>query len=306
MRIVFMGTPEFAVPSLEVLLDDHEVVAVVTQPDRPSGRGQKYTPSPIKKVAMAHGIPVLQPETIGHSEVMDELESYRAELFVVVAFGQKLPKRLLDMAPYGCVNVHSSLLPKYRGASPISAAIVNGDTVTGVTTMYMDSGWDTGDVILQAEEPILPRDTTGDLHDRLMVKGAELLRETVQQIAKGEAPRTPQDHEAASFAYKLSKKDSFVDFQESATTLDRLIRGMNPWPLAYTYVGDEMVKIWEAYPGEGEGTPGEILGIEGPGLRVACGSGSLLLLKVQRPNAKAISGADFANGLRLRRGDVLR
>ena len=306
MRIVFMGTPEFAVPSLEVLCDDHHVVAVVTQPDRRSGRGQKYTPSPVKKVALAQEIPVLQPESIGSPEVMDQLQTYEADLFVVVAFGQKLPDRLLTMARYGCVNVHSSLLPKYRGASPINAAILQGDTITGVTTMYMASGWDTGDIILQREEPILPRDTAGELHDRLMIVGAQLLRETVEQIASGQAPRIPQDHEAASFAFKLSKKDSLVDFRESATQLDRLIRGMNPWPVAYTYVGEELVKILEAYPSDEKGAPGEILAQEGQGLLVGCKEGSLLLLKLQRPNAKAVSGVDFANGLRLCIGDFLR
>ncbi|MDI9485741.1 MAG: methionyl-tRNA formyltransferase [Bacillota bacterium] len=305
MRIIFMGTPDFAVPSLEVLVEEHDVVAVVTQPDRRSGRGQRLRPSPVKEAALKHGLTVLQPEKVGVPEVMDELEAYGADLFVVVAFGQKLPDRLLEMPKYGCVNVHSSLLPKYRGAAPINAAIVQGDSVTGVTTMYMDSGWDTGDIILQAEEPILPRDTAGALHDRLMVKGAELLRETVRQIAAGNAPRKPQDHGAASYAFKLSKDDSYVDFKEPADRLDRLIRGMNPWPLAYTYVGEETVKIHEALPSDASGAPGEILALEGQGLLVGCGLGSLLLLKVQRPNAKAVSGVDFANGLRLRVGDYL-
>src|SRR5690554_6221604 len=223
MRVVFMGTPEFAVPSLEVLLAEHEVVAVVTQPDRRAGRGQQVRFSPIKQVALKHDVPVLQPERVSRPEVMEELAEYEADLFVVVAFGQKIPDRLLTMPRYGCVNVHSSLLPKYRGAAPINAAIVHGDSVTGVTTMYMDSGWDTGDIILQAEEPILPRDTAGALHDRLMVKGAELLRETVRQIAAGNAPRKPQDHGAASYAFKLSKDDSYVDFKEPADRLDRLI-----------------------------------------------------------------------------------
>jgi methionyl-tRNA formyltransferase len=236
---------------------------------------------------------------------MEELAEYEADLFVVVAFGQKIPDRLLTMPRYGCVNVHSSLLPKYRGAAPINAAIVHGDSVTGVTTMYMDSGWDTGDIILQAEETILPRDTAGQLHDRLMIKGAALLAETVQLIAAGQAPRIPQDPEQASFAFKLSKNDSLVDFKDSAINLDRLIRGMNPWPLSYTLVRDEAVKILEAVPRDEHGTPGEILALDGEGLLVGCGEGSLLLLRVQRPNAKAVSGVDFANGLRLRTGDRL-
>jgi len=288
MRVVFMGTPEFAVPSLEVLLAEHEVVAVVTQPDRRAGRGQQVRFSPIKQVALKHDVPVLQPERVSRPEVMEELAEYKADLFVVVAFGQKIPDRLLTMPRYGCVNVHSSLLPKYRGAAPINAAIVHGDSVTGVTTMYMDSGWDTGDIILQAEETILPRDTAGQLHDRLMIKGAALLAETVQLIAAGQAPRIPQDPEQASFAFKLSKNDSLVDFKDSAINLDRLIRGMNPWPLAYTLVRDEAVKILEAVPRDEHGTPGEILALDGEGLLVGCGEGSLLLLRVQRPNAKGI------------------
>lgn len=305
MRIVFMGTPEFAVPSLKALLDEHEVVAVVTQPDRRSGRGQQYTFSPVKRLALAHNLPVLQPERIGKPEVYDELAGFGADLFIVVAFGQKLPDRLLALPPYGCVNVHSSLLPKYRGASPINAAILEGEDVTGVTTMYMGSGWDDGDIILQAVEPILPRDTAGELHDRLMVKGAQLLRETVLQIASGEAPRLTQDHGQATFAFKLTKQDALVDFRRSAPELDRLIRGMNPWPLAYTLIGEETVKIWQAYPSEQQGRPREILALDERGLLVGCQVGSLFLQKVQRPNGKVISGVDLANGLRLRVGEFL-
>lgn len=305
MRILFMGTPEFAVPSLKILLVEHDVVAVVTQPDRRSGRGQKYRFSPIKQVALDHDIPVLQPERISEPDVMAELESYQADLFVVVAFGQKIPDRLLAAPRFGCVNVHSSLLPKFRGAAPINKAIVEGEKITGVTTMYMGSGWDDGDIILQAEEPISAKDTAGSLHDRLMVKGAELLGETVRQIAAGTAPRTRQDHEQATFAFKLTKQDGLVDFSRPAPELDRLIRGMNPWPVAQTLIGDETVKIWAASPSRKEGKVGEILALDEQGLLVACGEGSLVLEQVQRPNGKVISGLDFANGLRLTVGDFL-
>ncbi|NMB20877.1 MAG: methionyl-tRNA formyltransferase [Firmicutes bacterium] len=305
MRIVFMGTPEFAVPSLKALLAENEVVAVVTQPDRRQGRGQKYAYSPVKEEALRHELTILQPERIGEPDVVDRLKGFQADLFVVVAFGQKIPDELLAAPRLGCINVHSSLLPKYRGAAPINAAIVNGDRVTGVTTMYMASGWDNGDIILQATEEIRPRDTAGELHDRLMLKGAELLAETVRQIARGEAPRIPQDHDQATFAFKLAKTDALVDFRQPAIQLDQLIRGMNPWPLAYTVVGGEVVKIHEALPYDADGSPGEILGFVDEGLLVGCGKGSLLLQKVQRPNAKAVSGVDFANGLRLREGDVL-
>lgn len=305
MRILFMGTPEFAVPSLKILLVEHDVVAVVTQPDRRSGRGQKYRFSPIKQVALDHDIPVLQPERISEPDVMAELESYQADLFVVVAFGQKIPDRLLAAPRFGCVNVHSSLLPKFRGAAPINKAIVEGEKITGVTTMYMGSGWDDGDIILQAEEPISAKDTAGSLHDRLMVKGAELLGETIRQIAAGTAPRTRQDHEQATFAFKLTKQDGLVDFSRPAPELDRLIRGMNPWPVAQTLIGDETVKIWAASPSRKEGKVGEILALDEQGLLVACGEGSLVLEQVQRPNGKVISGLDFANGLRLTVGDFL-
>lgn len=239
MRILFMGTPEFAVPSLRALVGEHEVLGVVTQPDRRAGRGQRVVFSPVKEVALEYGLPVFQPEKVSDPQVMAELEALGADLFVVVAFGQKIPDRLLAAPTYGCVNVHSSLLPKYRGAAPINAAILHGDDVTGVTTMYLGSGWDDGDIILQAEEPILPRETAGTLHDRLMVKGAELLLETVRQIAQGSAPRIPQDHSKASYAFKLKKEAAQVDFGRTAQKLDRLVRAMNPWPVAWAQIREK-------------------------------------------------------------------
>lgn len=307
MRILFMGTPEFAVPSLRALVGEHEVLGVVTQPDRRAGRGQRVVFSPVKEVALEHGLPVFQPEKVSDPQVMAELEALGADLFVVVAFGQKIPDRLLAAPTYGCVNVHSSLLPKYRGAAPINAAILHGDDVTGVTTMYLGSGWDDGDIILQAEEPILPRETAGTLHDRLMVKGAELLLETVRQIAQGSAPRIPQDHSKASYAFKLKKEAAQVDFGRTAQKLDRLVRAMNPWPVAWAQIRGETVRIWEAEPAEEgqKGQPGEILSLSEQGLLVACGSGALFLQSMQRPGGKVLSGLDFANGLRLRVGEIL-
>lgn len=307
MRIIFMGTPEFAVPSLKAVSREHEIVAVVTQPDRPRGRGQQVSYSPVKKYSLTQGFEVLQPERVGTAEFMDQLESYNADLFVVVAFGQKIPTRLLQMPRFGCINVHSSLLPKYRGAAPINAAIVNGDSITGVTTMYLSEEWDAGDVILQAEEPIFPEDTAGRLHDRLMEKGAQLLVETVRLIEVGEAPRIPQNHDEATFAYKLSKEDGYVDFSRPARDLANLIKGMNPWPGAYTEILGETVKIWKAQPVTQSGPPGCILRpTQGQGLLVGCGEDALLLEEVQRPNSQARSGQDFANGLRLGVGDFLQ
>ena len=306
MKVVFMGTPEFAVPSLRELHAKHEVVAVVTQPDRRRGRGQLYSFSPVKQFAVERNLKVLQPEKVNDSEFIDELSGYEADIFVIVAFGQKIPESLLNMPIHGCINVHSSLLPKFRGAAPINAAIAAGHGQTGVTTMYLASGWDTGDIILQREVPILQRDTAGSLHDRLMEIGAELLIETLEQIEMGKAPRIVQNHDEATYAFKLKKGDGRVDLSLPARELDYLIRGMNPWPGAFITIEKEDVKIWEALPCDEGGKVGEILDISTRGLLVGCGKGSLLLQRLQRPNSKATSGQDFANGLRLVVGDSLK
>lgn len=300
-----MGTPEFAVPCLRELLEEHEIMAVITQPDRRRGRGQQYSFSPVKEFAVANNLQVLQPENINNPNIINKLANYDADVFVVVAFGQKIPESLLKMPTYGCINVHSSLLPKFRGAAPINAAIVEGEEETGVTTMYLASGWDTGDIILQARTPIFPRETAGMLHDRMMEKGAELLVETLRQIETGEAPRIPQNHAEATYAFKLSREDAAVDLNHSAKKLDYLIRGMNPWPGAHITIRKENVKIWEALPCSEEGTIGEILAICEDGILVGSGEGSLLLQKLQRPNYKVTTGQDFANGLRLAVGDSL-
>ncbi|HHT74350.1 MAG TPA: methionyl-tRNA formyltransferase [Firmicutes bacterium] len=302
MRIVFMGTPSFAVPSLEILAEQQHVVAVVTQPDKAQGRGQKIGMSPVKKLALGLGIPVLQPRRVADPQFIKLMQDLRPDLCVVVAFGQKIPDTLLELPPFGCINLHSSLLPKYRGAAPINKAIAEGDGVTGVTTMYLSSEWDAGDIILQAEEPILPEDTAGTLHDRLMVKGADLLAETVRQIAAGTAPRTPQDHSQATYAFKLTKDDAYLDFREDAEKLSRLVRAMNPWPTAHTNIQGESIKVWEAVPLPGQAPPGQIESLTETALVVGCGSGLLALEKVQRPGRKVISGRDLANGLRLKAG----
>ncbi len=305
MRVVFMGTPEFAVPSLAAISKKHEVLAVVTQPDRKRGRGQKVSFSPVKAWAVENEYKVWQPKRVSNPQFITKLQSLKADAVVVVAFGQLIPDEILTATPYGCINLHSSLLPKYRGASPINAAIINGEKETGVTTMYLNSQWDAGDIILQEKEGISPRDTAGTLHDRLMVKGAHLLVETLRQIEEGVAPRIPQNHADATYAYKLSKDDGFVDFTKSALQLDCLIRGMNPWPVAYTVVGGERIKIWEASPREGKGEPGRVIDVTEQGLVVGCGEGLLSLEVVQRPNSRSITGRDLANGLRLSVGDYL-
>ena len=235
MRVVFMGTPEFAVPSLDILFKNHTVLAVVTQPDRPKGRGQKLAISPIKERALKEDVPIFQPEKVSDEGFVKELQALQPEVIVVVAFGQKISRKILDIPVYGCINVHSSLLPRYRGAAPINYAIINGDQETGVSTMYLNEEWDAGDIILQEKVAILPTDTAGDLHDRLMVKGAELLNQTLKLISEGKAPRIPQDHSLATYAPKLTKEQGKLDFNLTAEQANFLIRGMNPWPVAYTY-----------------------------------------------------------------------
>ncbi len=305
MRIVFMGTPEFAVPSLKAVAAEYEVAAVVTQPDRRRGRGQRYSYSPVKTWAVKRGLPVLQPPLIRSTEAVEQLEELGADLFVVVAFGQIIPPRLLKAPKLGCINVHASLLPKFRGAAPINAAITSGEAFTGVTTMYMASELDAGDIILQAKEPIRPDDTAGALHDRLMLLGAELLQETLRQVRAGTAPRIAQLHARATFAPKLIREDAFLDFNRPAAELERLVRGMNPWPGAHTVIKGENCKIWRAKMRPEMDVPGRILAIDDEGLLVGCGHGSILLMELQRPNAKPVSGLDFANGFRLAVGGRL-
>ncbi len=303
MRVIFMGTPEFAVPSLEVVAEEHQLLAVVTQPDRKRGRGQQVRYSPVKKEALKYEVPVHQPEKVNTSQFITAMAEYEPDVIVVVAFGQKIAKPLLELPIHGFINVHASLLPKYRGAAPIQYAIINGDHVTGVTTMYLSEGWDEGDMILQAEEPVLPTDTAGTLHDRLAKSGAALLAETLDLIAAGQAPRIPQEHEHATYAYKLTKSDGEIDWRLPAIKIANLVRGLNPWPTAYTFFDAETIKIWEASPAaQGLYLPGEILAISPEGILVGTGNGSLLLKKLQRQGTRVLDAYDVANGLRLRAG----
>lgn len=303
MRIIFMGTPEFAVPSLDAAARRHQLLAVVTQPDRRSGRGQKLQFSPVKERALQYQVPIYQPEKANTPGFLEEMAKYEPDAIIVVAFGHKIPKAMLELPSHGCINVHASLLPKYRGAAPIHHAIMNGERVTGVTTMYLSEGWDEGDLILQAEEPILPTDTAGTLHDRLALKGAALLAETLDLLNAGTAPRVPQDHQQATYAPKLSKADAEIDWRQSAENIANFVRGLNPWPTAYTSFHTEMIKVWEALPlGHEGGSPGEIMSISPEGILVAAGEGSLLVKKLQRQGARILDAYDAANGLRLRKG----
>lgn len=305
MRIVFMGTPDFAVPSLQILLESgHEVCAVYTQPDKPKGRGYTLTPPPVKVLAQEHGIPVLQPQTLRTEEAYLSLKVYRPDIIIVVAYGKLLPKNILDLPPLGCVNVHGSLLPRYRGAAPIQWAVLNGDDVTGVTTMYMAEGLDTGDMILQKETPIGPDETAGQLFDRLSLMGAQLLKETLEQIENHTAPRIPQPAEGGSYASQLSKEMARIDWGREAAQVHNLVRGMNPWPVAQTTFRGKQLKVFRVSLRQGSAAPGTAWQENGEFL-AACGGGVLCLEEVQYQGGKRMSGRDFLRGHALREAEQL-
>lgn len=304
MRIVFMGTAELASPSLEALakLTGHEIVAVFTQPDRPKGRELKPTPPPVKLTAERLKIPVHQPGKIKDAEAIERMRVTQPELIAIVAYGQILPKAILDIPSGGCVNVHTSLLPRWRGAAPIQHAILHGDTETGVTTMFINERMDAGDIIRQRTEPIRSDDTAGTLHDRLARLGAKLLVETIELIAGGRAPRTPQDESRTTYAKKISKEDGHIDWTQPAAQIERQIRAFDPWPSAYTFAGDVMLKVWRAEVIEAtKGTPGEVL----PGFIVATGLSGLKILELQPSGGKRMSAEEFLRGHRFEPGTRL-
>lgn len=308
MRIIFMGTPDFAVGTLEALVNaGHEVVLAVTQPDKPQGRKQILIAPPVKQTAEKLGIPVYQPKRVREPEALALLRSYEPELIVVAAFGQILPKELLDMPQYGCINVHASLLPKYRGAAPIQWAILNGDAVTGVTIMRMDVGLDTGDMIAKAEVAITPQDTGGSLFDRLAETGAKLCVETIPSIVDGTAVYTPQDEQAATKVGQISKKDGLIDFTRSAAAIECQIRGLNPWPSAYTSLAGKTLKIWSAQVSDRqtEAQPGTVVLVEKDRFGVQTGDGVLICTEVQLEGKKRMSAADFLHGNALTTGSRL-
>lgn len=309
LRIVFMGTPEFAVPCLETLLAaHHEVVAVVTQPDRPKGRGQKLAYSAVKEAALAHNLPILQPQKIKEPEFLAEMERLQPDMIVVVAFGQFLPKVLLDLPRLGCINVHASLLPAYRGAAPIHWAVMDGCAVSGVTTMYMDIGMDTGDMILKEEYTIIPDMTTGELHDALKIVGARVLRQTVQQLANGSAVRVPQEEAAATYASLLTRDIERIDWKRSAQDLHNQIRGLNPWPGAYCQYQDKVMKLWQSRLYDAAAVtqqPGRIAAITAQGIVVETGAGLLEITEMQPQSKRRMAARDCASGYALTIGTIL-
>ena len=308
MKVVFMGTPDFAVGTLEAIIEaGHEVVLVVTQPDKPKGRSGALQFPPVKECAVAHGIEVFQPTKIRLEENVDFLRKYEADIFVVAAFGQILPKSILDMPKYGCINVHASLLPKYRGAAPIQWAVINGDPVTGVTIQQMDIGVDTGDIIVAQELAISEDETGGGLFDKLAVVGAEACLEALEQIANGTATRTPQNHEEATHVSMISKEFGMIDWNKSAVEIERLIRGLNPGPSAYTKLDGKTFKIWKASvkAEDTDAKPGCVCKVAKSSLEVQTGDGVLSLEEVQLEGKKRMEADAFLRGYQVEEGTLL-
>lgn len=305
MKIIFAGTPFFAEKALSALLSaQFDVIAVLTQPDRPSGRGMQLKPSPVKQWALQHGITVLQPISLKDIEIQQQLAAYQADVMVVAAYGLILPPAVLQIPRWGCLNIHASLLPRWRGAAPIQRAILAGDVDTGITIMRMDAGLDTGDMLLKKSCLITEKETADTLHDKLAILGAEAITEVLSQLEHGQLNAMPQDNLLATYAAKLTKDEAQLDWSREAKELERAIRGYNPFPGASTKINNIPVKIWQASVCDGlSGAPGEVLAVEKNALVVACGNGAISLEILQKPNAKALSAPQFLQGFPVRAGD---
>lgn len=298
MNIIFAGTPDFSVPSLQALLDSpHDVVAVYTQPDRPAGRGRQTLASPVKQLSMKHNLPVCQPESLKPATVQQQLDNWQPDLMVVVAYGLLLPPAVLALPRLGCVNVHASLLPRWRGAAPIQRAILAGDKETGVCLMQMDAGLDTGPVLACSSCEIAMDDTGERLHDRLSLLGARLLSQNLAALENGELDARPQDESLASYAGKLHKSEARIDWKASAPDICNKIRAFNSWPVAETRYNGRQLRIWQAspLPTDSDAGPGTVVSASRAGIEVACGEGRLLINKVQLPGARVIDAGDFIN-----------
>ena len=308
MKVIFMGTPDFSVGTLAALVEaGHEVVLAVTQPDKPKGRGKEMQYTPVKEYALEKGIPVYQPERVRRPECIEELKKYQADVCVVIAFGQILPKEILEMTPYGCINVHASLLPKYRGAAPIQWAIINGESVSGVTTMQMDEGLDTGDMLEKVEVPLGDKITGGELHDLLAEAGAKLCVQTLEKLEKGELKPETQGETPTAYARMLDKKLGNIDWTRPAAEIERLIRGLNPWPSAYTTWNEKTMKIWDADVVDTQKTaePGTITEVTKQTFSVQTGDGVLQIKELQIPGKKKMASDAFLRGYQVKTGEKL-
>jgi methionyl-tRNA formyltransferase len=312
-----MGTPDFSVPSLRALINvGHRISLVVTQPDRPKGRKRVLTPPPVKEGAVKHGIPVFQPERLRAPEAVEQLRQIKADLIVTAAYGQILPKAILSLPAFGCINVHASLLPQYRGGAPIHRAIINGETKTGITIMYMAEGLDTGDIISQIEIPITGEDTFGAVHDKLSEAGAHLLVKTLPALLNGSAQSTPQNDAEASYAPNIKREDELIYWEHPAMDIYNQIRGLNPWPVAFTLLEGQVFKVWKALhpkhapsPGSGAASasakPGTVLQMSDKGIEVLTGNGTLWLTEIQPAGKKAMDAVQFMRGSTIPAGTVL-
>ncbi|HHH43619.1 MAG TPA: methionyl-tRNA formyltransferase [Gammaproteobacteria bacterium] len=296
MRVVFAGTPDFSVPVLQALLDSrHPVVGVYCQPDRPAGRGRKLAAGPVKQLALQHDIPVFQPLSLKPADAQQQLAELRPDLMVVVAYGLILPQAVLDLPGHGCVNLHASLLPRWRGAAPIQRAILAGDRETGVCLMQMEAGLDSGPVLAEVKTEIRSDDTGGSLHDRLSRLAAELLAAHLDDLEKDALAARIQDESQVTYAAKLDKSEAGIDWRQDADRLERQVRAFNPWPVAHTGYNGKTLRIWEARAVEGSGLPGQVVAAGKEGIDVGCGNGCLRLLEIQMPGARRLSAADFLN-----------
>ncbi len=308
MRVVFMGTPDFSVPTLEKIIEaGHEVIGVVTQPDKAKGRGKKVLFPPVKETALAHDLPVYQPRRARDPEFIEEMKTLNPDVMVVVAFGQILPKAILDIPKYGCINVHASLLPKYRGAAPIQWAVIRGEKVSGVTTMQMDVGLDTGDMLLKKEVLLDEEETGGSLHDKLSTLGGDLLIETLKKIEAGDIhPEKQDDSQAGEYARMLDKNLGRIDFSMPAVEIERLIRGLNPWPSAFTSYNGKTMKLWKAKADNcGQGVPGQVIHVDKNSFTVQTGQGTLQILELQMEGKKRMDAGAFLRGCPLETGTML-
>lgn len=306
MKIIFMGTPDFAAASLEALIASrHEIQAVVTQPDKPKGRKGELTPSPVKVIAKREGIKVYQPLKVRDEEFVKTLRAYNPDVMVVVAFGQIIPLSILKMPKFGCVNIHGSLLPKYRGAAPIQWAVLDGEKETGITTILMDEGIDTGDILLKKTIKIDTDETSGSLFDKLMALGAETILETLDELEKGSLTPIKQGESPTAYAKILTKAMGLIDFTRPAKELDCFVRGMNPWPSAYTLLSGKTLKLWKVRAVEGSGKAGSVINIDKESFTIACGEGAIEVLEVQLEGKKRMSAGDFLKGSTLNIGQEL-